>query len=61
MMENSIIQAFNEMNDTEYKSVEEIQEHFSTAEIFQSWLEYEGIYGYTAKILHVLEILENKE
>lgn len=60
MTENIIIQAFNEMNDAEYKSVEEIQEHFSTAEILQSWLEYEGIYGYTAKILHVLEILQNK-
>lgn len=61
MMENNIIQAFNEMNDTEYETIEEIQKHFSTAEILQSWLEYKGIYGYTAKILHVLEILQNKE
>nr|DAY96504.1 MAG TPA: hypothetical protein [Caudoviricetes sp.] len=61
MMENNIIQAFNEMNDTEYETIEEIQKYFSTAEILQSWLEYEGIYGYTAKILHVLEILQNKE
>ena len=61
MMENNLINAFNQMNDTNYSSLEEIQEIYSKAEIFQSWLEYEGIYGYTAKILHVLETLENKE
>lgn len=61
MMENNLINAFNEINNTSYGSVEKIQEMHSKAEIFQSWLEYEGIYGYTAKILHVLEILENKE
>lgn len=61
MMENNLINAFNEMNNTSYSSVEEIQEMYSKAEIFQSWLEYEVIYGYTAKILHVLETLENKE
>ena len=60
MMENNLINAFNQMNDTSYSSVEEIQEMYSKVEIFQSWLEYEGIYGYTAKILHVLEILENQ-
>lgn len=59
MMENNIVQSFNEMNSTSYSSLEEIQEIYSKAEIFQSWLEYEGIYGYTAKILHVLETLEN--
>lgn len=61
MMENNIVQSFNEMNSTNYSNLEEIQKIYSKAEIFQSWLEYEGIYGYTAKILHVLEILENKE
>ena len=61
MMENNLINAFNEMNNTSYSSLEEIQEMYSKSEIFQSWLEYEGIYGYTTKILHVLEILENKE
>ena len=61
MMENNLINAFNEMNNTSYSGLEEIQEMYSKAENFQSWLEYEGIYGYTAKILHVLEILENKE
>ena len=61
MMENNLVSAFNKMNDTSYSSVEEIQEMYSKEEIFQSWLEYEGIYGYTAKILHVLETLENKE
>ena len=60
MTENIIIQAFNEMNDAEYKSVEEIQEHFSTAEILQSWLEYEGISGSTAKIPPVFEIFQDK-
>lgn len=61
MMENNLISAFNEMNNTSYSSLKEIQEMYSKAEIFQSWLEYEGICGYTAKILHVLETLENKE
>lgn len=61
MMENNLINAFNEMNNTSYSSLKEIQEMYSKAEIFQSWLKYEGIYGYTAKILHVLETLENKE
>ena len=60
-MENNLINAFNEMNNTSYSSLKEIQEMYSKAEIFQSWLEYEEIYGYTAKILHVLETLENKE
>lgn len=36
MMENNIIQAFNEMNDTEYETIEEIQKYFSTAEILQN-------------------------
>ena len=40
MMENNLINAFNEMNNTSYSSVEEIQEMYSKAEIFQSWLEY---------------------
>lgn len=44
MMENNLINAFNEMNNTSYSSLEEIQEIYSKAEIFQSWLEYEGIY-----------------
>ena len=55
-----IVQSFNEMNSTNYSSLEEIQEIYSKAEIFQSWLEYEGIYGYTAKILYVLETLEKQ-
>lgn len=46
MMENNLISAFNEMNNTSYSSLKEIQEMYSKAEIFQSWLEYEGIYGY---------------
>lgn len=59
MMENNIVQSFNEMNSTNYSNLEEIQEIYSKAEIFQSWLEYEGIYGYTAKILHALKTLED--
>lgn len=34
MMENNLINAFNEMNNTSYSSVEEIQEMYSKAEIF---------------------------
>lgn len=34
MMENNRINAFNEMNNTSYSSVEEIQEMYSKAENF---------------------------
>lgn len=34
MMENNLINAFNEMNNTNYSSLEEIQEMYSKAEIF---------------------------
>ena len=58
-MENKLLEAFNEMEHTSYNSVAEIKAAgYSRADIFTAYLEYEGIIGYAAEILRMLEIID---
>ena len=45
-MENNLINAFNEMNNTNYSSLEEIQEMYSKAEIFNRGQNMRGFTDY---------------
>jgi len=53
-MQEYILKAFNEVYKAGYKAFEEIQRDYSTAEILDVWLRYEGIVGYTRDIIDLL-------
>lgn len=53
-MQESIIEAFNDTLGSDYESFEEIKAKYTTVEILQTWLEYEGIVGYTRDIIDLL-------
>lgn len=53
-MQESIIEAFNDTLGSDYESFEEIKAKYTTVEILQTWLEYEGIIGYTRNIIDLL-------
>lgn len=53
-MRKSIIEAFNETFGCDYKSFDEIKAEYTTVGILQTWLEYEGIVGYTRNIIDLL-------
>ena len=56
-MEERLIETFKYMNDTEYKTIEEIKQKYTELEILDSWLTYEGVYGYTDDILKILKLI----
>ena len=60
-MRQDLINAFNEIEHTDFKTLEEINRLYSMADIVGAWLQYEGIIGYTSKILRVVELAENGE
>ena len=53
-MREKIVEAFNEMYDSDCNDFELIKEEFSTVEILDTWLRYEGIIGYTRDIIDLL-------
>lgn len=53
-MQESIHEAFNETFGYDYESFDEIKAKHTTVEILQTWLEYEGIVGYTRNIIDLL-------
>lgn len=53
-MQQEIIEAFNDTFNCDYKSFEEIKAKYTTVEILQTWLEYEGVVGYTRNIIDLL-------
>ena len=57
MMEKLLIEAFNYMNKTNYITLEEIKQKYTEFEILDYWLMYEGIYGYTNRILKILKMI----
>lgn len=61
MAKNILIEAVNEMYNRNFSSLEEIKQEFNNEEILDSYLRYEGIIGYTDKILSVMEQLKPKE
>ena len=60
MNENKLIEYFNEMNDSDYKTISEIQESgYGKYEVLDAHLRYEGIIGYTKSILTVFSLIDN--
>ena len=59
-MEDTLIKAFNKMNDTNYRTLNEIQVDYSKEEIFNSYLRSIGIIGYTRDILNVVELIKRQ-
>ncbi len=53
-MQESIVEAFNDTLGSDYESFEEIKAKYTTIEILQTWLEYEGVIGYTRNIIDLL-------
>ena len=60
-MRQELVNAFNKIEHTDFKTLEEIKRVYSKADIVVAWLQYEGIIGYTSKILRVVELAENGE
>lgn len=56
-MEKSLLEAFNYMNETSYTTLEEIKQKYTEFEILDCWLMYEGIHGYTNRILEILKMI----
>ena len=53
-MRDRIVEAINERYNCRYKDLEEIRKEFSVTEILDTWLNYEGIIGYTRSIIDLL-------
>lgn len=58
-MEERIIEYFNEVNNTEYSSLDSIKQEYSDEEILDAYLKYEGISGYTRQLLSVIKCIKN--
>lgn len=56
-MEKSLLEAFNYMNETNYTTLEEVKQKYTEFEILDCWLMYEGIHGYTNRILEILKLI----
>ena len=56
-MEKYLLEAFNYMNETNYTTLEEIKQKYTEFEILDCWLMYEGIHGYTNRILEILKMI----
>lgn len=53
-MREEILKAFNEQYENNCTDPEIIFDNFDTSEILETWLNYNGIYGYAEKIIDVL-------
>lgn len=60
-MKEELVKTFNEMNGTEYETFEQITQEYSAESILDAWLKYEGINGYTRKIIKAVEAVKEKE
>lgn len=56
-MREQLIEIFNYMNETNYTTLEEIKQKYTEFEILDCWLMYEGIHGYTNRILEILKMI----
>lgn len=56
-MDTKLLAAIEEMTDRHFLTLEEAQKEYSPREIFEMYLTYEGIIGYTDQILGVLTTL----
>lgn len=53
-MISEIMNAFEMKFSRTFKNLDEIRQEFSTVEILDIWLEYEGLFGYTRNIIDLL-------
>ena len=59
-MKKQLLEAFNEMNNTNFHHLSNIKIYgYSKKEILDAYLRYEGIAGYTEKILSVIDIINS--
>lgn len=56
-MENKLLEALEEMKSVSFNSLDEALNHYSKKEIFDTWLKYEGINGYTSSIINAINKL----
>ena len=56
-MENKLLKSLEEMESINFKSLEEALKQYSKKEIFDTWLKYEGIIGYTSHIYNAINKL----
>lgn len=56
-LEDAILTALKEMTGEEPGTIEKALERHYRRELLDIWLRYEGLIGYTGKILHVMEAL----
>ncbi len=62
MKKEAIIEAFNEMKETDYNTLEEIYDDaYCSSDILDAWLKYNGIIGYTNRIRIVTDVLRSME
>lgn len=54
----NVLEAFNEMKNTQFRTIDDACEEYGAACVFDCWLRHEGIIGYTRDILTVLDALE---
>lgn len=57
-MENKLVEILNEAQGTSYATLEEARKFYSSEEILDAWLCYEGIIGFTSSIVSICKILE---
>lgn len=57
-MENKLLEALSEMKGEYFPTLESALQEFSPREVFDAWLCYEGVIGYTYSILRALAALE---
>lgn len=53
----NVLEAFNEVKNTGFNSLDDAVEEHGAAYVFDVWLRYIGIVGYTRDILAVLSVL----
>lgn len=67
LMENTarnVLEAFNEMKNTSFRTLNDACEEYGAEFVFDTWLRYEGIVGSTRDILavlHAVHLLKHEE
>ena len=57
-MEKKLLNALEEREGAKFESLDQALQKYSGREIFNFWLEYEGIIGYGESILEAVDALE---
>lgn len=56
-MENKLVEVLNEIQGTSYATLEEARKFYSSEEILDAWLCYEGIIGFAPSIVKICKTL----